>query len=100
MHFWIIRHVGRTSGAVYETPIILAPVPQGFVCELTYGDQVNWYRNVVAAGGATIIRGGVETRVGAPQPLTTREGRGAFPLGERVVLTVLRRREYRLLPTV
>jgi hypothetical protein len=35
--FWIIRHVGRKSGRSFETPLILAPVPEGFVAELTYG---------------------------------------------------------------
>ena len=52
--FSIVEHVGRTSGKRYETPIIVAPVPEGFVAELTYGPQVAWYRNAVAAGGCTI----------------------------------------------
>jgi deazaflavin-dependent oxidoreductase (nitroreductase family) len=48
--FSLIRHVGRKSGRTYETPVILAEVPEGFVAELTYGDDVDWYRNSVAAG--------------------------------------------------
>ena len=50
--FSLIRHVGRRSGATFETPLILARVPDGFVAELTYGAGVNWYRNVVAATAA------------------------------------------------
>lgn len=50
--FSLIRHVGRKSGRTYETPVILAKAPEGFIAELTYGDEVNWYRNIVAAGGA------------------------------------------------
>lgn len=95
--FWIIRHVGRTSGRVYETPIILARVPDGFVCELTYGDQVNWYRNIVAAGEATVIRGDEQVHIVSIEPISTREGRAAFRWWERIVLTLLRRREFRLL---
>src|SRR4051812_50056213 len=49
--FSLVRHVGRRSGRTYETPVILARVPQGFVAELTYGAGVDWYRNIVAAGG-------------------------------------------------
>ena len=26
-------------------PVILAKAPEGFIAELTYGDEVNWYRN-------------------------------------------------------
>src|SRR4029450_3747726 len=51
--FSLVRQVGRKSGRTYETPLILAEVPQGFVAELTYGDKVDWYRNIVAAGGAS-----------------------------------------------
>ena len=47
--FALIRHTGRKSGRTFETPLILARVPEGFVAELTYGPEVNWYRNVVAA---------------------------------------------------
>ena len=32
-----IRHVGRKSGHTYETPVILASVPEGFIADLTYG---------------------------------------------------------------
>lgn len=95
--FWIIRHVGRKSGTTYETPVMLAVVPQGFIAELTYGDQVQWYQNVVAAGGCTVVRGGVETVVIAVEPYPTDAGRAAFGPFERVVLTLLRRREFRLL---
>ncbi len=39
--FSIIRHVGRRSGRHYETPIIVAPVEEGYVIELTYGPEVD-----------------------------------------------------------
>ena len=47
--FSLVRHTGRKSGNTFETPLILARVPDGFVAELTYGTAVSWYRNVVAA---------------------------------------------------
>jgi deazaflavin-dependent oxidoreductase (nitroreductase family) len=53
--FTIVRHVGRKSGKQYETVILTAPVPEGFVAELTYGPDVAWYRNLVAAGAGQIV---------------------------------------------
>jgi deazaflavin-dependent oxidoreductase (nitroreductase family) len=52
--FSIVTTVGRKSGKTYETPIIVQPTDGGFMIELTYGDQVQWYRNALAAGGCTI----------------------------------------------
>jgi deazaflavin-dependent oxidoreductase (nitroreductase family) len=95
--FAIVRHVGRKTGTVYETPLILATVPEGFVCELTYGDDVAWYKNVVAAGGCTIVQGGTETHVVAIEPMTAEAGLAAYGPPESVVLRLLRRREFRLL---
>jgi hypothetical protein len=31
--FSIVRHVGRRSGRLYETPIIVSPVEDGFVID-------------------------------------------------------------------
>ena len=38
--FSLVRHIGRKTGTVYETPLILARAPGGFVAELTYGTDV------------------------------------------------------------
>ncbi|MCA9298297.1 MAG: hypothetical protein KDA28_04480, partial [Phycisphaerales bacterium] len=95
--FFIVRHVGRTTGTVYETPLILAVVPEGFVCELTYGEDVSWYRNVMAAGRCTIVYGAVETEIVAIEPMTPEAGLAAFGFPESLVLRILRRREFRLL---
>jgi hypothetical protein len=43
---------------LYETPIFVEPFDRGFVIELTYGPQVDWYKNVLAAGGCTQVRSG------------------------------------------
>ena len=52
--FAFVRHVGRRSGKHYQTPIMVQPIEGGFVIALTYGTEVDWYRNVVAAGGCEI----------------------------------------------
>ena len=97
--FSLVRHVGRKSGRTFETPIIVAPVPEGFVCELTYGEDVNWYRNIVAAGGCVLVVGGVEHEIVAVEPYPTDAGLRAFGGAKALVLRLLRRHEFRLLRT-
>ncbi|MBS1883366.1 MAG: nitroreductase family deazaflavin-dependent oxidoreductase [Actinobacteria bacterium] len=97
--FSLIRHVGRKSGRTFETPVVLAPVPEGFVAELTYGDGVNWYRNIVAAGGCVVVFGGEEHRIIAVETIGAAAGRAAFPPFRRALLTLLHRQEFRLLRT-
>jgi hypothetical protein len=92
--FSIVRHVGRRSGKLYETPIIVSQVKDGFVIELTYGYDVDWHKNVLAAGGCTLIWHGQEYLINDIEPLDTETGRGAFPLPARVVLRLLRRKHF------
>lgn len=98
--FSLVRHVGRFSGTSYETPIIVAAVPDGFVAELTYGENVNWYRNIVAAGGCELLVANVTHRVVAVEPYAEEAGLLAFGFPARLILRVLRRHEFRLLRTV
>jgi deazaflavin-dependent oxidoreductase (nitroreductase family) len=97
--FSLIRHVGRRSGRVYETPVILARVPEGFVAELTYGPDVDWYKNVTAAGHCTVVHHGREYEVHGVVPYPAELGRAAFPAPARLVLRALGRTDFRLLPT-
>lgn len=97
--FSLIRHVGRTSGRTYETPVILAKVAEGFIAELTYGENVDWYRNVVAAGGCLVVHHGSEYRVNDVEPCSAEEGCRAFPSPFRQVLRATGRDEFRLLRT-
>ncbi len=53
--FAVVRHVGRRSGKPYATPTMVVPIEDGFVIALTYGTEVDWYRNVQAAGRCTIL---------------------------------------------
>jgi deazaflavin-dependent oxidoreductase (nitroreductase family) len=97
--FSIVEHVGRKSGRAYEAPLILARVPEGLVAELTYGDGVNWYRNVVAGGGRVLHRGRWY-RITAVEPYGVKEGLRAFGPPASWVLRLRRRREFRLLRVV
>ncbi|MFE7223513.1 nitroreductase family deazaflavin-dependent oxidoreductase [Nocardioides sp. NPDC057577] len=97
--FSLVRHVGRKSGKTYETPIMVARVPEGFIAELTYGEDVNWYRNIVAAGGCELLVDGHWHQVSAIEPYPSEAGRNAFGYPAKLVLQVLRRHEFRLLRT-
>src|SRR5262249_48616604 len=79
--------------------VILARVTDGFIAELTYGENVNWYRNSVAAGGCVVVSHGSEDRVTQIEPCTPERGRSAYPPLFRPVLTVTGRAGVRLLRT-
>ena len=97
--FSLIRHVGRKSGRIYETPVILVSVPEGFIAELTYGENVNWYRNAVAAGGCVVVYRGEEYPVAGIEPCSAERGLSAYAAPFRVILRVGGRKEFRLLRT-
>ena len=92
--FAVIRHIGRKSGKVYETPIVIAHSPRGFVAELTYGPQVSWYQNIVAAGHCTIMRHGKSFEVDDITPLPTADGLLAYGPPRSWILRLLRRHEF------
>lgn len=52
----MVRHTGRKSGRPYRTPVVAIPSADGFVIPLTYGRDVDWARNLVAAGGGELER--------------------------------------------
>jgi deazaflavin-dependent oxidoreductase (nitroreductase family) len=95
--FSLVRHVGRRTGRVYETPIILASVDDGFVAELTYGTDVSWYKNVLAAGHCVVVVKGVDYPIDRIEPYSVAAGLRAFGFPRALILRVLRRREFRFL---
>lgn len=92
--FSLIRHVGRRSGKTYETPLIVAPIRGGFMIELTYGPDVDWHKNIVAAGGCTVVRRGQAYAVHQIERVDTATGLAAFPPAQRFVLRLLRRTHF------
>ena len=63
----VIRHIGRTSGTLYETPIGPFTTDDGFVIALPYGLTPDWLKNVMAAGSAIIVYEGVTYSVSDPE---------------------------------
>ena len=50
----IVHHVGRKSGRRYRTPVVAFRKGKVIVVPMTYGRDVDWGRNLVAAGGGEI----------------------------------------------
>jgi hypothetical protein len=89
-HRWspyaLIHHVGCLSGRLYTTPVIAALVPSGFLIPLAYGDSVDWYRNLCAAGGGKLAWQGTTYTIGAPEIQDAASAVGAFPFVWQVPL--------------
>ena len=63
----VVRHVGRTTGQPYETPVQAVPTDDGFVIALPYGPNTDWLKNVLASRSATIVHEGSTYRVDRPE---------------------------------
>jgi len=63
----VIRHVGRRSGREYATPVVADRVEDGFIVPLPYGTGVDWLRNVLTAGSATVRSSGTTYVVTDPE---------------------------------
>jgi deazaflavin-dependent oxidoreductase (nitroreductase family) len=66
-----LEHVGRRSGRTYRTPVVAVPVRDGFAVPLPYGTQVDWLRNLLAAGTGGMKVKGVRYTVREPRVLDT-----------------------------
>lgn len=84
--FAVIRHVGRRSGKPYETTIMVWPMGRDFVIALTYGPEVDWYRNLLASGQGTLLWHGRRYAIGRPEALDAAAALSAFPLFIRFIL--------------
>ena len=78
-HFAILSHIGRKSGELYQIPIIAEPITNGFVIALTYGKEVDWYKNVMAKGSCSLKWKNKEYSLINPEFIDQETGVMAFP---------------------
>jgi len=63
----IIRHRGRTTGCLHETPVGAEATDDGFVVALPYGTTTDWLKNLLASRTATITHEGETFEVDRPE---------------------------------
>lgn len=63
----VVRHTGRRSGRVYETPVTAVRHGDCFLIALPYGERTDWLRNVLGKGSAVIVTGGHAYEVDQPE---------------------------------
>lgn len=66
----ILEHVGRRSGKVYRTPLMVFSTDEGVAILLTYGPDRDWLKNITAAGGGRMKRRGKTLFVTDPRVVT------------------------------
>jgi deazaflavin-dependent oxidoreductase (nitroreductase family) len=81
-----LEHVGRKSGRTYRIPLNAFRSGDTVTLALTYGPEVDWYRNVVAAGGCRIRMGRSWLTLGPPRSIPTPEGLRRVPALARPIL--------------
>jgi len=74
----VVRHIGRSTGTAYETPIEAVATGDGFVIALPYGASADWLKNVIAAGTAVLVHDGAAYPVDHPELVAASVGNPYF----------------------
>jgi deazaflavin-dependent oxidoreductase (nitroreductase family) len=91
--FAIIGYRGRKSGKWYRTPMNVFRDGENYLFALTYGSDVQWVRNVLAAGEADLQIRNKTIRLVDPE-LFVDPTRHLMPLPARIVLGFARVSEF------
>jgi deazaflavin-dependent oxidoreductase (nitroreductase family) len=78
--FGVVIHRGRTSGRVYRTPVNVFRRGETYLFFLTYGSDVHWVKNILAAGSCSIETRGRVVQLADPELVTDPELQPAPPL--------------------
>ena len=81
-----LEHVGRRSGTVRHTPLLAFRHGGTVTIALTYGPDVEWLKNLRAAGGGRMLMRDEILRLGPPRDLLPDEGYARIPQPQRLVL--------------
>ena len=89
-HGWFVEleHVGRKSGTAYRTPLLAFREGDTITVALTYGPDVQWLKNLRAAGGGRMHWRDSMLYLGPPHDLATEDGIARMPQPVRSVLDV------------
>ncbi|MBB3662750.1 MULTISPECIES: nitroreductase family deazaflavin-dependent oxidoreductase [Prauserella salsuginis group] len=90
----VVHHRGRTSGREYATPVTPVPISGGFLIALPYTSRVDWARNILAAGEATIVHDGASHRVVDPAVMPYGDVADLLPPSARIGAKVFSMEEF------
>lgn len=82
----IVHHVGRKSGKAYRTPVVAFRSRSGFVIPMTYGRDVDWGRNLIAAGSGAVEQLGRRHELHNPRIVGIDQAYDHLPPGIRQAL--------------
>jgi deazaflavin-dependent oxidoreductase (nitroreductase family) len=88
-YFGVVLHRGRSTGRVYRTPVNAFPHGRRFVIALTYGRDVDWLKNVIAAAGCRLEHRGRTIDLVDPRIVPLRDQGTAIPSWIRGILRAL-----------
>jgi deazaflavin-dependent oxidoreductase (nitroreductase family) len=91
--FGLLLYRGRTSGKAYRTPMNVFRHGDEYVLALTYGSDVQWVKNVLAAGGCELKTRGRIVRLADPR-LFVDPSRSTMPQPVRFFLGLMRVTEF------
>lgn len=83
----VVYHVGRKSGRSYSSPVVAFRTDTGFVIPMTYGRDVDWARNLVAAEGGELQQLGRRYKLYHPRIVGSGAGSKHLPRAVRPVLS-------------
>lgn len=87
-HHWyaaVLKHKGRRSGNEYTTPVTVGRTDDSFVIPLSYGEEVDWLKNVRAEGRCTIETRSGTYVVGDPEVIDRAEALAIVPRHARLM---------------
>ena len=84
----VVVHTGRRSRRSYRTPVNAFRTEDGYVIALTYGADSDWPKNVLAAGGCTLLTRGKAVPLTDPHLVHTAAHR-SVPAPIRAILRLL-----------
>ena|SRR5207247_2665871 len=91
--FGVLTYVGRKTGRRYRTPVNVFRRGELYIFALTYGSQVQWIKNVLAAGECEIRTRGHNIRLVRPEVFID-PSRRLMPRIVRAILSLNRVSEF------
>lgn len=81
-----LEHVGRKSGTVYHTPLMAFRDGDSITIVLTYGPNVQWLKNITAAGRCRLRYRDRLLTLGAPASIPASVGVQRLPQPQRKLI--------------